>query len=172
VLGDVDWRGIIRDVGPALGVVVGGIIGVSATFMTLRSQRSRDMREMRRHVYVDWLRTARNLAEWPDEEPPTTGEWTVPRPEWRRRLNDLTTEMQVVASPKTIGAADAYLARIRDPQFAEYMAAVRVTNWTQVVDRFDNAMKPQRDEVLLAMRRDLGADRLLRRMKIRPPDAE
>jgi hypothetical protein len=158
VLGALDWRAIIRDVGPAIGVIVGAVIGISATMLTLRYQRARDIREMRRQIYVDWLRMARNLAEWPDGEPPTQGSWEVPRPEWRRRLNDLTTEMQVVASPGAVAAAGAYLARIRDPQLAEAMASVRVTRWEQVVDRFDDAMKPERDQVLRAMRWDLGAD--------------
>jgi hypothetical protein len=79
-----------------LGVVAGALIG-------WRIGRAREMRDVRRNVYVEWLKAARLLGSWPPGLPiPTRGNLQIPHPAIKQRINEATSELELVASREVI----------------------------------------------------------------------
>jgi hypothetical protein len=136
---------------PALTAFVGSTAGVLVGW---RIQRGREKREIRLPVYVEWLKAARTLVGPPGPHP---GLATIelPDPQAKMRLNEVTTEMELVASPDVARAADEFLRRLYDASTQAEMARP-LQSMDEAVDRFQEWMKETRQWVVQAMRRDLG----------------
>lgn len=89
---------------PGLTAFLGSTAGVLVGW---RIQRGREKREMRLPVYTEWLKIARSLVGPPG---PAPGEPTIilPNPSMKARLNELTTELELVGSRRVVEAVNAY----------------------------------------------------------------
>ncbi len=139
---------------PALAVIVSPAAALLGIWLGLRHQRGRELREMRRIAYVDWLKAARSLA-YLDQSQPPGGQAQLPNPKRKRLLNDQTVELQILASPDVIRAAGGFLAFIDRPELISEMVGPWKTP-DDVVDAFDSATRDVRLAVVNAMRADLG----------------
>jgi hypothetical protein len=147
------WSDLARDALPAVSALVGVLVGWLAG-------RGREKRDARRLAYIEWLRAARALARWPEGEPePQGGQVQLPHRRTRDRLNEATSELELVASDEVRRAAGAYLDKLSDAHFVQAMAAPGIGSMGQATDRFEQVMAPERRAVVAAMRRDLGTKR-------------
>lgn len=80
----------------------------------------------------------------------------MPHPAMKQRINEATTELELVASREVIEAGNRYLAEIGSPGLAAAMNRPGLTTFDQGVDRFQDYMETARKEVVSAMRKDLG----------------
>lgn len=136
---------------PLLGVLLGALL-------TWRIGRGRERRDVRRDIYVEWLKAARLLGSRPSDAPtPTQGTVQIPHPAMKQRINEATVELELVASREVIEAGNRYIAAIRSPNFAAAMNRPPApTTFDDGVDRFQDYMETARKEVVSAMRKDLG----------------
>jgi hypothetical protein len=133
-----------------LGVLAGALIA-------WRIGRAREKRDVRRDVYVEWLKAARLLGSWPSGVPtPTVGAVQMPHPAMKQRINEATTELELVASREVIEAGNRYLAEIGSPGLSAAMNRPGLTTFDEGVDRFQSYLEKARKEVVSAMRKDLG----------------
>lgn len=95
----------------AFAVPLAGFLGVLIGQVFVRG---RELREMHRVAYVEWMKAARSLATWVGEEP-TQGRVIYPRPERLLALNERTTEIDVIASNRVKKATIAFMATWVDP---------------------------------------------------------
>jgi hypothetical protein len=139
---------------PAVFTLFGVLAGV---LITWRIGRARETRDVRRDVYVEWLKAARLLGSWPSGVPtPTGGNIRIPHPVMKQRINEATTELELVASREVIEAGNRYLAETKSPGLAAAMNRPGLTTFDDAVDRFQDYLEEPRKEVVSAMRKDLG----------------
>ena len=122
--------------------------------LTLRHQRSRELRETRRAAYVEWLIAARRLPYWDEEQPPA-GVVKVANQARKRELNDLTAELHILASPAVIQAVNHYIDFVAREDLASQMGGP-FKNADEMTDAFGFATSEVRRRVVDAMRADLG----------------
>jgi hypothetical protein len=77
----------------------------------------------------------------------------------KERINEATTELELVASREVVEAANRYLEQIKSPGLAAAMNQPGMKSFDDAVDRFQNYMEKTRREVVSAMREDLGVDK-------------
>jgi hypothetical protein len=150
------------------GGLVTGVVSLLVLWLTLRHAakqaeraelaRTRERRvDMRKDVYVGWMKAARFLGSWPSNLPtPTPGNIQMPHPAMKERINEATTELELIGSTKVVEAANRYLAEIGSPGLATAMNQPGLRTLDDAVDRFQDYLKDARTEVVSAMRRDLG----------------
>jgi hypothetical protein len=80
----------------------------------------------------------------------------VPHPAMKERINEATTELELVASREVVDAANRYLEEIKSPGLAAAMNQPGLKTFDDAVDRFQDYLKEARMEVVSAMRKDLG----------------
>jgi hypothetical protein len=136
--------------GPA-GVVVGVLLGRAG-------ERRRDVRTSRQAAYIAWLQTARSIMELPPDIP-AGSVVKMPSDEARRRLNNLTVEIELVASQPVKEAANAFHGRVTGPELAQTVSGQYKLGSNEWIARFDEALEEPRRAVVKAMRRDLGTYR-------------
>ncbi len=107
--------------------------------------------------YIEWLKAARWLYYL--DEPPTPGAHITDFTERKRHLNDLTTELQVIASPAVGRAARAYLDKANGRDVTAALSG-RYASRDDVIDAFSALMEAERVDVVRAMRLDLGSGSL------------
>jgi hypothetical protein len=139
---------------PGIFTLLGGLAGA---LIAWRIGRARETRNLRKDVYIGWLKAARFLGSWPSNQPtPTGGNIQVPHPAMKERINEATTELELVASRKVVDAANRYLEEIKSPGLATAMNQPGLKTFDDAVDRFQDYLKEARTEVVSAMRKDLG----------------
>src|SRR5687767_51710 len=98
---------------PGLTAFIGSTAGILVGW---RIHLGRERREMRRPIYVEWLKVARTQLLAPPPGPvPGGGTIVFPTPEAKARMNELTVELQIVASQGVARAANDYLLYLFDP---------------------------------------------------------
>jgi hypothetical protein len=149
------------------GGLVTGVVSLLVLWLTLRhpakqAERAEQARtherrvDMRKDVYIAWLKAARFLGSWPSNLPtPTAGNIQLPHPAMKEPINEATTELEQVASSEVVEAANRYLAEIKSPGLATAMNQPGPRTFDDA-DRFQDCLKDARREVVAAMRRDLG----------------
>jgi hypothetical protein len=142
---------------PILAVLAGGLVGWF-------TERRREKRDMRRAAYVEWLKAARLLASWPVGEGSVEVSMKVrlPHPVHQAALNDRTTEVSLLASPRVLKAIDEYVDRLHHVDLAG------AKSFREAFLTFDSALEPNRAAVIDAMRRDLGTRKLPRDLMAAP----
>lgn len=114
-----------------------------------------DLRTARRLAYIAWLQVARTIMELPDAT--THGAFVrLPSDAARRRLNDLSTELSLVASKPVQDAANVFMARVHSGELAQELSGRYELGSNEWIERFDKALEEPRKAVIVAMRRDLG----------------
>jgi hypothetical protein len=149
------------------GLVTGGF-SLVVLVLTLRYSRKQAERaerarigerrvDLRRDVYIEWLKAARFLGSWPSNLPrPTGGNIELPHSAMKERINEATTELELVASREVVNAANRYVEEIKSPGLAAAMNQPGLKTFDDAVDRFQDYMEKARREVVSVMRRDLG----------------
>jgi hypothetical protein len=145
--------------GAEIAAIVGPVTTLTGSlggvWLTLRYQRRRESRDVRRDAYVRWAQFAENLPTWSFRP-------GVHFTDFTQALQDRMAELDLVGSRRVrravreyfialepineqIGArADQYDPRVPPQEHAQEMAALF------------SPMEPHRERVLDAMRRDLG----------------
>ena len=147
-MSDSRWVDVVRDALPAIAALMGVGVGWFAG-------RGREKRDMRRAAYVEWLKASRNIATWPvSVPPPLPGAVRLPHPANVARLNDATSELQLIASERVAAAAKSYIDKVTSPDLVAQVSG-QVEDLDELLARFDALMEDQRREVVTSMRKDL-----------------
>jgi hypothetical protein len=138
-------------VGPVT-TLAGALGGV---WLTQRYQRDQELRDAKRAAYVRWVQFAENLGTWAFQPGAHFGDFL-------QGLHDRMAELDLVASRKVRQAVQAYLDALGpvarqmnaaagqlDPQVPPHEHATAMADIIR-------AMDPHREQVLEAMRQDLG----------------
>jgi hypothetical protein len=134
----------------AIAAPVAGLIGV---MLGLLSSRGREVRDMRRRAYVDWLTAGQNLgflSDNPDDE----GSWGLVIPkELVRRVNDMQAEVAVVASRRVLAATSDFLGVVESADYTKAMVSSK--DERERLGRHIDMTKSARRSVVKAMRKDM-----------------
>lgn len=139
-------------------VAVSPVAALGGVWLGKLIERRGDVRAARQATYVAWLQTARSIMEIPDST--KAGDVVkIPSDAARRRLNELTVELELIGSQSVKEAANAFIERLTGPELAEAMSGPYKVGSNEWVTRFDEAFEEPRKAVVKAMRRDLGTRR-------------
>lgn len=145
--------------GAEIAAVVGPVTtlagALGGVWLTLRYQHGRERRDAKRDAYVRWVQFAENLGTWSFQPGATFGDFL-------QGLQDRMAELDLVGSPKVRQAVRDYLDALA-PVNAQFEAAaeqfdprVPLQEHATAIGRIFRAMDPYREQVLEAMRQDLG----------------
>jgi len=120
------------------------------------TERGREKRDMQRAAYVEWLKAARLLATWPVGEGSVDPRAMVPLPHplHQAALNDRTTEVSLLGSPRVLTAIDAYVDRLH------HIDLSGATSFHEAFLMFESALEVERAAIISAMRHDLGTRKM------------
>ncbi|SRR6266487_903379 len=142
---------VVAIVGP-ITTLAGALGGV---WLTLGYQRGRERRDAKRDAYVRWVQFAENLPTWPFQPRAHFADFT-------QVLQDRMAELDLVGSPKVRQAVRDYINALTP---ANQQLAAAAQQFDPKVPPQEQAtalgvifrqMDPHREQVLDAMRKDLG----------------
>jgi hypothetical protein len=128
---------------------------LGSVWLTLRHQRSRERRDAKRDAYVRWAQFAENLGTWSLKPGAHFGDFL-------QALRDRMAELDLVASRKVRKAVWDYFIAL-EPVNKKVRAAaqqfdprVPLQEHAPAIADIYREMDPHREDVLKALRRDLG----------------
>lgn len=116
---------------------------------------------MRRGAYTRWLQFVDSLGSWGYE--PKYADLDPERQQagFKREIKDIMAELELVASRRVWFAVDAFFQRIGEEDFQQEMAGLFASEPEPDPDQIDlqltRLVQSDREKVLFAMRRDIGA---------------
>lgn len=103
---------------------------------------------------MEWLKVARSLGYW-DEEEPAHGPVVLPSEPRKRQLNNLTAEIHLLGSSEVIRATEKYLDYVMSDEASSKFGGP-YPSLDEFLDAFSDATAAVRRAVVDAMRSDLG----------------
>ena len=135
--------------------VVAPLIGFLGVLVGQWGTRGREIRELRRRAYVDWLIAVQRLPLF--EMPSGGGTLYLPTLEMTARMNDLQAEVAVVASRRVLESTREVMDIVAGSEYAQAMANLKIVSgkevfkthveftgdaWRQAVERMRKDMLP------------------------------
>jgi hypothetical protein len=132
-------------------IVVAPLVGFIGVLVGQVFVRNRELRDMRRVAYTEWMKAAVGLTMWVGDVP-SSGTITLPHLDRLHELNLRTTELSVVGSTPVLRAADEYRAIWTSEGFAAKLASVK--GYHEIIGAADGLTLDARRKVQTEMRRD------------------
>ncbi len=139
---DISWVTVALAVAAPIVGFVGVMIGQTGS-------RGREVREMRRPVYVDWLKTIQNLV------PPQSTEevWSPLLPDIAARLNDKQAELAVVGSKRVLAQTAKMIEVVTGDAYKSAVLEAKAA--AQVYTAHRTMIHPLRQRLVELMRQDM-----------------
>jgi hypothetical protein len=145
-MNDPSWVAVVL----ALSVPVFGFLGV---IVGLWGSREREIREMRKRAYVEWLQAA---EQFPLFEGAVGGAGVeIPTQEMIVRMLDVVAELSLVAPVEILNAVNAYTATITSDGYRSAMNGAMATDSAAILVTHQLVTKSVRRDAAGAMRKDL-----------------
>lgn len=139
------------------------ILAPAATFaaaaIAVWSGRGKEVRDMRRRAYVEWVQVTGRLALVSPEDL-RRGSVTVPSLEAVVKMNDLIAELVIVSSRRVLVAARALRNRVRTDEFgrafvSEVGQLKAIEDGRQLLEIQGRLLEMERAAVIREMRKDM-----------------
>jgi len=145
-MNDPSWVTVVL----ALFVPVFGFLGV---IVGLWGSREREIREMRRRAYVEWLQAAEQFPLF--EGAVASAGVAIPTKEMIVRMLDVIAELSLVAPVEVLTAVNAYTATITSDGYRVQMNDVMAADFGAILSMHQFITRSVRTDAAEAMRRDL-----------------
>jgi hypothetical protein len=142
-------------------VVVPSLVAIAVLFFTLSYTRGKEIRDMRRAVYVRWLQFIDNVGTWAWEPQYANLDPERQQAAFKRQIKDIMAELELVASRRVWFAADeVFKVMSKDDVQAKLDGLFASGADADTIDlEMTVVIGPARDKVIRAMRRDVGVRR-------------
>ena len=136
--------------------IVAPLIGFFGVMVGQLGSRSREIRDMRRRAYVDWLTAAQNLP-LTSEQPLEVAEVVLGLTpiEMVKRLNDMQAELAVVASHRVLESARAFIAVVEGDSYGSAMSHAKPGDVRKRIQLHIEMTTTARRAVVEPMRQDM-----------------